>query len=132
MNVNIIGNGDTPPRNDLDVDIPTTSNNEPGLPSVKLPPLPAAKSVKHKQYRQLVNRSKLKLMNSVFHNEYYFKAKTRLQRRKLGMLKDKQKVSAVGFKLMDGNLLKEVLAKSCICKFCKKSQGNNKYSRRYG
>ena len=45
-------------------------------------------------------------------------ANTQLQRRKFGLLKDKQKVSVVGYKLMDVNLLTEVLAKSCIGKFC--------------
>ena len=53
----------------------------------------------------------------------YFKAKTRLQRRKLGLLKGKQKFEAVGYKLMDVNLLKEVIAKSFICKFCKHAKG---------
>ena len=41
----------------------------------------------------------------------------------LGLLKDKEKVEAVGYKLMDVNLLKEVIAKSFICKYCKHAKG---------
>ena len=124
VNANIVGDDGDTPRNDPHADVPaTSSSNKPGPSCVNLQHIPPAKSATHKQYRQLVNRSKLKLMNSVLHNENYFKAKTRLQRRKLGFLKDKQKVEAVEYKLMDVNLLKEVIAKSFICKFCKHAKG---------
>ena len=77
----------------------------------------------YKEYRKLVNRSRQKLMNSVLHDVSKFKAKTRLQRRKVGSLRDKFKVGAVGYKLMDIQLLQSVLGKSCICKFCKSKKG---------
>ena len=94
VNVNIVGDDGDTPRNDRHADVPTS--NKPGPSCVNLQQVPPAKSATHKQYRQLVNRSNLKLRNSVLHNENYFKARTRLQRRKLGLLKDKQKVEAVG------------------------------------
>ena len=72
-----------------------------------------------KNYRTI---SLLPICGKMF-GKILFKAKTRLQRSKLGLPKDKQKVDAVGYKLMDVNLLKEVIAKSFICKFCKHAKG---------
>ena len=74
---------------------------------------------KYRKYKQLVNRSKFKLMNSALHDEQ-FESKTRSQRRKLGLLKDKDRIPPVGYKLIDVCLLKKMLEKCCICKYCKK------------
>ena len=71
---------------------------------------------KHKKYRELVNRSKQKLINSAIRDENKFKANTRSQKRRIGLLTDKYKIAAVGYKLMDIKLLHNVLGKSCICK----------------
>ena len=70
-----------------------------------------------------MNKSRLKLKNSVLNNNIYFKSKTRLQRRIDGLLNDKQVVPAFGYKLFDIRMPEKVLAKSCIYKYCKKARG---------
>ena len=62
-------------------------------------------------------------MNSALHDDKQFKSKTRSQRRKLGLLKDKNWIPAGGYKLIDVCLLEKMLEKCCICKYCKKVRG---------
>ena len=63
------------------------------------------------------------MKNSVLNKNTYFKSKTRLQRRKLGLLIHNQVVPAFGYKLFDVRILEKVMAESCICKYCKKARG---------
>ena len=45
-------------------------------------PISPTKHSRYKKYRQLVNRSKQKLFHGAYHDERFFKSKTRLQNKK--------------------------------------------------
>ena len=98
---------------DVDDNVPGTSRAQSST----------SKSEKYKRYKQIVNKSRIKLKNSVLNKNTYFKSKTRLQRRKLGLLIHNQVVPAFGYKLFDVRILEKVMAESCICKYCKKARG---------
>ena len=112
----------------LAVDLPASSSGSNEASSSLPNPSQASSSGsgKYRKYKKLVNRSKIKLMNSALHDDKQFKSKTPSQRRKLELLKDKNRIPAVGYKLVDICLLEKMLEKCCICKYCKKSQGKNK------
>ena len=76
------------------------------------------KTSKYKRYRQLVNRSKLKLSSSKL-----FTVKTRSQFSKLIGENKHSKTPAEGYKLVDVQLLQKVLETCVVCKFCRKKQG---------
>ena len=98
--------------NTVDIEIPTCSNaTQP----------PRKSTERDKKYRQLVNKSKHKLLHGVFHNENYFMSKTRLQKKKMGFIKQKRDI-AVGYKLIDASVLQEAMKNFCICKSCKKEE----------
>ena len=64
----------------------------------------ASTTTRMKKYRQLVNRSKMKLLHGAA-----LQSKTRRQKSKLGLVKRDGVCSASGYKLI-----------ACICKYCKK------------
>ena len=76
------------------------------------------KTSKYKRYRQLVNRSKLKLSSSKL-----FTVKTRSQFSKLIGENKHSKTPAEGYKLVDVQLLQKILETCVVCKFCRKKQG---------
>ena len=85
-------------------------------------PVSPTKNSKFRKSRQLVNKSKQKLMHGSLADEKQFKTKTRLQRQKLYFTK--RGVSrAVDYKLIDINVLHQIMKKSCICKRCKTTKG---------
>ena len=81
---------------------------------------PRKENSRIKKYRQLVSKSKIKLSHGAFTNTAFFKSKTRLQKKKLGLVKRQVRETAVGFKLMDIQMLLASLNDFSICKHCKK------------
>ena len=73
---------------------------------------PVASITRMKKYRQLVNRSKMKLLRgAALQRDIHFKSKTRLQKSKLGLVKRDGVCSASGYKLIDTDILQDVLKK---------------------
>ena len=74
---------------------------------------PVASTTRMKKYRQLVNRSKMKLLRGAALQRYiHSKSKTRLQKSKLGLGKREGVCSASGYKLFHSDILQDVLKKS--------------------
>ena len=81
---------------------------------------PRKENSRIKKYRQLINISKIKLSHGAFTNTAFFKSKTRLQKKKLGLVKRQVRETAVGFKLMDIQMLLASMNDFSICKHRKK------------
>ena len=69
----------------------------------------ASTTTRMKKYRQLVNRSKMKLLRGAAQQrDIHFKSKTRLQKSKIGLVKRDGVCSASGYKLIDIDILQDV------------------------